>query len=134
MRGSYASGELAGLPAVTRRTVGRGSAWYISCVLDDDGLTAVLRDALTGAGLPARDRVDVHLEAVTRSDAETDYTFVLNHGRAPITVEVPAGARDLVTCGTTDQTLTLERFGVAVLATARAEHAPFITLVPERLP
>jgi beta-galactosidase len=134
VRGTYASGELAGLPAVTAHAVGRGSAWYISCVLDDDGLTAVLRDALAGAGLPARDRVDVHLEAVTRSDAETDYTFVLNHGRAPIAVEVPSGARDLVTGGTTASSITLERFGVAVLATARAEHAPFITLVPERQP
>ncbi|MDL9979438.1 beta-galactosidase [Microbacterium sp. ASV49] len=133
VRGSYASGELAGLPAVTSRPVGAGSAWYVSCVLDDDGLVAVLRDALTEAGLPARDRVDVHLEAVTRSSDDTDYTFVLNHGHAPISVEVPAGARDLITGGTAASPLTLERFGVAVLAMARAEHAPFITLAPERL-
>jgi beta-galactosidase len=103
-------------------------------VLDDDGLVAVLRDALAGAGLPARARVDIHLEAVTRSDADTDYTFVLNHGRTPLTVEVPEGAHDLITGATTAAHLTLERFGVAVLVTPRAETAPFITLAPERLP
>ncbi|UOQ89985.1 beta-galactosidase [Agromyces endophyticus] len=147
----YASGELDGRAAITRRAVGGldtalraystdrpGAAWYVSCVLEHDGLVALFRDALAAAGLPARERIDLDLEAVTRSDETTDYTFVLNHGRREITVDVPTGANDLLggegletlrsstTGGRT--TLTLPRFGAAVLATPRAAEPPFITL------
>ena len=124
----YASGDLAGRAAVTRRPHGDGVAWYVSAVLDPDGLLACFREALGVAGLPARDRVDTDLEAVTRSDATTDYTFVLNHGRRELAVEVPSGAEDLLGTGVASGRLVLQPFGAAVLATARAEHAPFITL------
>ncbi|WP_052226911.1 beta-galactosidase [Microbacterium mangrovi] len=128
VRARYGSGELDGHPAVTVRAAGKGSAWYVSCVLDDEGLTAVFRDVLTRAGIPARDQVDVHLDVVTRADADTDYTFVLNHGRDPLTVDVPAGARDLLTGQTVADTLTLPRYGAAVLASPRAGAVPFLTL------
>ena len=85
---------------------------------------------LGAARLPARDRTHADLEAVTRSDENTDYTFVLNHGRDELVVDVPEGARDLL--GDPESpigaTLTLPRFGAAVLATPRAGAAPFITL------
>jgi beta-galactosidase len=130
VRARYRSGELDGLPAVTARAAGEGTAWYVSCVLDDAGLAADFRDVLGRAGIPARDRVDVHLDAVTRSSADTDYTFGLNHGRDPLTVDVPAGARDLLSGETTGATLTLPRFGVAVLGTPRTGAVPFVTLTP----
>lgn len=130
VRGRYASGELEGRPAVTRRNASAGSAWYVSAILEDAGLVAVFRDVLADAGLPARDVVNVDFESVTRSSAGTDYTFALNHGREPLTVAVPDGARDLVTGATTGTTLELGRYGVAVLATPRAETPPFLTLLP----
>lgn len=132
----YASGELEGRAAITRRGPDAetdrpaGAAWYVSCVLEEAGLVALFREVLAAAGLPARERLHPDLEAVTRADETTDYTFVLNHGRDEITVDVPAGARDLLgdpeASGRT--TLTLPRFGAAVLATPRAGTAPFITL------
>ena len=101
--------ELDGRPAITRRPASveasagldtpsssAGAAWYVSCVLEPAGLIALFREVLAEAGLPARERIDLDLEAVTRSDATTDYTFVLNHGRREITVDVPAGARELL--------------------------------------
>ena len=42
----------------------------------------------------------------------------------------PRARVDLVTGGTTGDTLTLGRYGVAVLATARAAEPPFLTLAP----
>jgi beta-galactosidase len=131
VRATYASGELAGRPAVTRRPSGAGAAWYVSAMLDDAGLTAVFREVLAEAHLDARDEVDLDFETVTRSDDETDFTFALNHGRDPLTIVVPEGALDLVTGRTTDATLTLDRYGVAVLATPRAERPPFLTLASD---
>lgn len=119
----------------------------MSCVLEPAGLVELFRAVLGAAGLPARERTHADLEAVTRSDETTDYTFVLNHGRDELVVDVPEGARDLLAPEGLDTlrdldtlrysiqastggraTLTLPRFGAAVLATPRAGAAPFITL------
>lgn len=126
--GTYSSGELEGHPAVTRREAGGGSAWYVSAMLADAGLAAVFAEVLGGAGLAARADVNLDFEALTRSSDDTDYTFALNHGREPLTVRVPEGALDLVTGERTGATLTLDRYGVAVLATPRDGIPPFLTL------
>lgn len=128
VRGRYASGDLNGRPAVTRAAAGDGAAWYISGVLDDDGMVAVFRDVFAEVGVPVRADIDLALEAVTRSDDDTDYTFIINHGRMPLDVSVPVGAHNLITGAITGDALTLERFGVAVLSSPRAADVPFITL------
>ena len=126
--GRYVSGELAGRAAVTRRPHGDGASWYVSAVLEPAGMLAVFRDVLHAANLPARGRTDTDVEAVTRSDAGTDYTFVLNHGRSEVTVDVPEGAEDLLTGARPAGRLSLPPFGAAAIATPRAATAPFITL------
>jgi beta-galactosidase len=99
-------------------------------MLEDDGLAAVFRGVLADAGLDARTDVNVDFEAVTRSSDDTDFTFAINHGRTPLTIAVPRGAQDLITGATTGTNFTLERYGVAVFATPRAERPPFLTLAP----
>ena len=90
--GSHTSGELAGRAAVTRRAgSGTGAAWYLGVVPEAAGLDALFRRVLEAAGLPAREVPDTVLESVTRSDEDTDYTFVLNHGTEPLAVTDPAG-------------------------------------------
>ena len=66
------------------------------------------------------------LEVVTRSDGETDYTFVLNHGTEPLAVTTPQDSVDLLGATGADGVLTLPRYGVAVLASARTGAVPFI--------
>jgi beta-galactosidase len=41
--------------------------------------------------------------------------FLLNHGRDPVTVELPGAHRDLLTDVTVEGEITLGRYGVAVL-------------------
>ena len=65
---------------------------------------------------------------MTRSDATTDYTFVLNHGRGELTVDVPARRRRPAHRRPLDRPAHPRPFGAAVLATPRAATAPFITL------
>ncbi|OZB80094.1 MAG: beta-galactosidase, partial [Microbacterium sp. 14-71-5] len=130
IRGAYATGELAGRPAVTRRPHASGSAWYVSAMLQPEGLAAVFRDVLRTAGLPARDDDSVQAEAVTRSDGTTDYTFLLNHAADPVTFDLPISGRDLITGSEAAGELTLGAYGVAVIASPRSESIPFLTLVP----
>ena len=48
---TYAVGPLAGRPAVTRRDVGGGAAWYLSTLPDDDRLGALLDGVVSEAGV-----------------------------------------------------------------------------------
>ncbi|MCK9795836.1 beta-galactosidase [Isoptericola sp. 4D.3] len=75
----YSSGSLAGGPAVTRRDVGEGSAWYVSAALGADGVGRVVDRLLAGAGLPRVLEAAPGLEAVRRRGDDRSYLFLLNH-------------------------------------------------------
>jgi beta-galactosidase len=113
---SYASGMLAGQPALTRHRFGQGTAWYLSTRLDDPGyerLAARLRDeAGAAAELPG---LPPGVEAVRRHAADgRSWLFVLNHTGAG--VRVPAGGHDLLTGTPADPDgLLLPAGGAAVL-------------------
>ncbi|MEU8079910.1 beta-galactosidase [Catellatospora citrea] len=96
----YATGEHAGHPAVTRRTVGEGSAAYVSTRLGPQGLTTVLDGLATAAGvtseLPPGSRGGVEL--TVRRRGEERFAFLVNRTDQPVTVtdlpgEPLAGAR-----------------------------------------
>lgn len=77
---AYASGDLAGMPAVTRRRVGTGSATYVSADTGRDGARAVLKrlagdvDALAADPLAAGGR----LEVIVRVADATRHVFLVN--------------------------------------------------------
>ncbi|MEU4293452.1 beta-galactosidase [Kribbella sp. NPDC026596] len=78
----YAGGVLDGKPAITRREVGAGTAWYVSTELDDETAATLL--GLTTSPV----------EIVRRRDGDTTWTFLFNHGDAE--VDVPAEGTNLV--------------------------------------
>jgi beta-galactosidase len=78
----YADGVLDGKPAITRREVGAGVAWYVSTELDDD-------TALRLLGLSPSP-----IETVRRRSGDTTWTFLINHGDTD--VDVPAEGSELV--------------------------------------
>ncbi len=93
----YADGPLPGTPALTRRPVGDGVAWYVG---DPAG-----RGRHRGAGRPAhparpgcggseRAHPDVELVRRAHDPAAPSYLFVLNRGTEPVTV--PGRGRDLL--------------------------------------
>ncbi len=114
VRGQYASGKLAGRPALTRRRHGAGAARYLGTVPDAAGLATILAATLTAAGLPARELSPI--EVVTRTDGVTDFTFYLNHDLVPHPIATPAGATDLLTGQTVTANTTIPGQGVLVLA------------------
>jgi beta-galactosidase len=92
----YADGPVAGSPAITRRSVGSGAAWYVGTVLDDASRAKLVDDLLseaevepTVAGLPAG------VEAVRRVRGDASWLFVINH--LDEDVPLPAPGHDLLT-------------------------------------
>ncbi|MEW1834761.1 beta-galactosidase [Microbacterium sp. NPDC079995] len=85
---TYADGDLAGAPAVTRRRLaGGGSATYVSADIGRDGVRSVLMglglDALAGDPRSADGRLDV----IERGDADARFVFLSN--RTDVAVESP---------------------------------------------
>ncbi|MFD8453009.1 beta-galactosidase [Streptomyces coelicoflavus] len=104
----YKGGELDGLPAVLRK----GRAWYVSTLPEPDALRALLTRVAAGADVrPVLDGLPDGVEAVRRGGL----LFLLNHGRAPVTVGLPGTHHDLLTETTATDRIILGRYGVAVL-------------------
>ena len=111
----FASGHLAGAPAVTRFRAGEGTSWYLGAVVSDDVLGAVIGDALDAAsvaGVVAGLPDDV--EAVRRGSA----LFLLNHGAEARDVAVEGAHDDLLSGNRIDGGFTLAPHSAAVLVTA----------------
>jgi beta-galactosidase len=114
---TFATGDLAGQPAVTRNRFGAGVAWYLATRPDLATMRALLRRAAVGAGVRAPAvGVPDGVEVVTRYAADgARYRFVLNHtdGSVPVPLD---GAQPLLG-GDTDSAgqLVLPPRGVTVL-------------------
>ncbi|MEU1012033.1 beta-galactosidase [Streptomyces sp. NPDC005890] len=104
----YRGGELDGLPAVLHR----GRAWYLSTLPEPEALRSLLAGIAAEAGVrPVLDGLPDGVEAVRRGEL----LFLLNHGREPVTVPVPGTHRELLGGTDVTDTVTLGRYGVAVL-------------------
>ncbi|WP_236243750.1 beta-galactosidase [Streptomyces sp. CC228A] len=112
---AYRGGELDGLPAVLRR----GRAWYVSTLPEPAALRALLARAAGEAGVrPVLEGLPELVEAVRRGGL----LFVLNHGRKPVRVPLPAAGggvyRDVLTGAAVAGSVELERYGAVVLREA----------------
>jgi beta-galactosidase len=105
---TYKGGELDGLPALLRK----GRARYLSTLPEPPALRALLAAVAAEAGVrPVLDGLPDQVEAVRRGDL----LFLLNHGREPVTVQVPGSHRDLLTGAQIGGACTLGRYDVVVL-------------------
>lgn len=89
----FTDGPAAGLPAITRNTLGNGAAWYVSTRLDGADLEDVVRDVLKDADL-AVSPPPAGLERVIRvAEDGTRYAIAINH--ADVELSLGAGGTDL---------------------------------------
>lgn len=92
---SFVDGPSAGGPALTRRTVGAGEAWYLATQLSRDDYRDLVVRLAGGAGVARAVGAGRDVEIVRRSGASGSFLFVINHGTSD--VEVAAVGHDLVT-------------------------------------
>ncbi|GAA5038583.1 beta-galactosidase [Microbacterium fluvii] len=110
---SYASGDLAGLPAVTRRAVGAGAAWYVSAEVAE-GFDALVERVVADAGVTASVPVVAGVEAVRRVGAGgRSWLFLINHSAADAVV--PATGVELLTRAAVSGSVTVPTGSVRVV-------------------
>jgi beta-galactosidase len=111
---TYAAGPLVGRPAVTRRDVGAGGAWYLSTLPDDETLGGLLEGVIAAAGVtPTVAGLPRGVEATRRVNGDGSWLFLLNHDDAEHEVRVTG--YDLVADRRTDGLVTLAPGAVAVV-------------------
>ena len=137
----YTSGPLAGGPAVTRRAVGRGAAWYVSAALPPDGVDRVTARLLDDSGVPRTVEADPGVEAVRRVGDDRSYLFLLNHTGTDR--KVAAAGTDLLAAAEVGPVVTIPAGGVRVLrepprpgasADGSAPSAPSVSSAPTLRP
>jgi beta-galactosidase len=98
----YLGGVLDGKPAITRRQVGAGTAWYLSTSVDFDTLAGRF-------GLSASP-----VETIRRRSGDITWTFLFNHGDVQEVV-VPADGVALISGAQVDGSVTVPAGGYAVV-------------------
>ncbi|WP_426764104.1 beta-galactosidase [Pseudarthrobacter sp. 1G09] len=87
---------LEGVPALTRRPVGGGAAWYLATFPDRDGVDALVDRLLAESGVSPAAAADAGVELVRRRSADGQgFLFAINHTRS--SAAVSATGTDLLT-------------------------------------
>jgi len=115
---TYVDGPAAGLPAVTRRAVGDGRAWYVATRLDAAGTDRLVERLVADAGLEQLPGASDLVEVTRRVGDDASWLFVINHGDEQ--AEVPVHGIDLVTGRELAGDLRVPGGGVAVVREADA--------------
>ncbi len=82
----HVDGPAAGRPAITRRTVGSGTAWYVASRLEAAGTDRLVERLVTEAGLEQLPGATALVEVTRRVGENASWLFIINHGdhEAPV--------------------------------------------------
>ncbi|NUT31208.1 MAG: beta-galactosidase, partial [Streptomyces sp.] len=118
---SYTTGPLAGVPAVTRNSLGQGATWYLATQPDAATLAVLLDRIRAEAGVAPVRATPEGVEAVLRRGTDADYLFVINHSGRDAEVTVPADATELLTGKPANGSVTVPAGDVAVVREPRGD-------------
>ena len=110
---TYADGPAAGLPAVTRREVGSGTAWYVATRLDAGGTDRLVERLVSESGVERLPGASASVDVTRRVGDDASWLFVINHGSAP--ADVPVHGLELVSGREVAGDLLVPAGGVAVV-------------------
>ncbi|WP_367127105.1 beta-galactosidase [Saccharothrix sp. HUAS TT1] len=101
-----------GVPVVLRNRFGAGVAWYVGTRPEAGAMRRLLARVVAEAGVRPVLDPPRGVEAVRRGDV----LFLVNHGAADVSLDVPGAHVDLLTGVGVTGSVTLTRYGVAALA------------------
>ncbi len=102
--------------AVTRNTYGKGKGWYVGTVMKEPAFyNALIAQLLKDADIRPVVTPPAGVEAALRQSPNKRLLFLINHTEESKAVNVPKDKIELLTDQKTGDSLTLDRFAVAVI-------------------
>ena len=106
----------AGNPAITHNTFGKGHAFYVGTVLENNGMEWLIEHVCKTAGVqPVSVNVPAGVEILRRVNGNSSFLFVLNHSSEKVNVPIETQGLDLLTGIEMNGSVELEPSGVAVI-------------------
>lgn len=113
---TFADGPMAGRPAVTRREVGVGSAWYVATRQDEAGTAALVDALIAESGVQPALAVPAGVEAVRRVGEGGGFVVVINHTEVPVAIDLTG--TELISGADVEPGFTVAAGGCAVIREA----------------
>ena len=113
----HADGPAGGRPAVTRREVGDGAAWYVATRLAPEGTDRLVDLVVAEAGVERLPGAAEDVEVTRRVGEDTSWLFVINHGTED--AQVPVTGTELVSGRSVADDLVVPAGAVAVVREER---------------
>ncbi len=106
----------AGSAAITHNKFGKGNAFYVGTVPENNGMEWLIERVCKIAGVqPVTANMPAGVEILKRVNGESEFIFVLNHSGDKVNVPIEGQGRDLLTDMEINGSLELEPSGVAVI-------------------
>lgn len=113
---TYEQDYYANSPAITHNTFGKGNAFYIGTVPDNNGMNWLIEQVCSAAGVqPISVNVPAGIEILQRANGKSLFLFVLNHSSEKVAIPLEQSGVDLVTGVQVSGSIALEPTGVAVI-------------------
>jgi beta-galactosidase len=94
---SYEQDFYAGMPALTRNSFGKGTAYYVATRSNADFYRTLIKEICSEAGIdPIMDTPDL-IEVTRRSNDNGTFLFFLNHSDESYEVTLPYSGTDILT-------------------------------------
>lgn len=113
---TFNSDYYAGAAAITHNVFGKGNAFYVGTVPDQNGIDWLLEQACQKAGIKSiAVNSPVEVEVLQRSSGNSSWLFVLNHSKEKVMIPFEQNGTDLLTGTAVNGSLELEPTGVAII-------------------
>jgi len=106
----------AGSPAITQNIFGKGTAWYVGTVPDQNGMEWLMEHICETSGIQSvAPNAPAGVELLTRVNGNSSWLFVLNHSGKKVEVLLGEHGRDLLTGEQVNSSIELGPTGVAII-------------------
>ncbi|MGO4937859.1 beta-galactosidase [Fundicoccus sp. Sow4_H7] len=113
----YDDNFYTGSPVVTVNNFGKGKAWYIGTLPNENLRDTILNEIVDLQNIQSLGHTPENVELSIRSKNGQDFIFVINHNSEAVSFDADyAGCTDLLTDTTVENELNLPAFGVMILS------------------